>query len=30
MRHGDAKYFVKGLTYGPFEPDEDGCLHLAL
>src|SRR4029450_9446990 len=24
FRLGDAKFYVKGVTYGPFEPDADG------
>src|SRR5207248_8388040 len=22
---GDAKFFVRGVTYGPFRPTENGC-----
>ena len=24
---GDVKLYVRGVTYGPFQPDEDGCFY---
>ena len=25
--HGKEKLYIRGVTYGPFHPDEDGCLY---
>ena len=25
--HGKEKLYIRGVTYGPFHPDKDGCLY---